>query len=353
MTGYAGQEHITAADQAAFHVAMFGNSQVVLDRGNKLAASIVTNNKIRVLDGEIMMQGRYIRLNEGSYVDLAIENGTQGYKRNDLIVARYTKNASTGVEECSLVVIKGTNAASDPSDPAYTAGDLLVDHDILNDMPLFRVALNSLAVETVTPLFSVLTSVPGTYAGKYHKEQHKADGADALSPADIGAVPTTRKVNEKPLSADVTLKSDDIKVPNATASSLGLNAGSTVDAAILALLANRTKISTGSYVGTGTVGESNPNTLNFEFTPAVVIVCTVTVTNHPYIAVFVNPAVKNVVQTFGSDGAFYEQATAWAAKSVSWYCSDGYSGSGAHYSAIHDYCQLNSSGSTYRWIAIG
>lgn len=45
-----------------------------------------------------MMKGRFVRLAPDTYVDLAIENGAQGMKRNDLIVARYTKNTTSGVE---------------------------------------------------------------------------------------------------------------------------------------------------------------------------------------------------------------------------------------------------------------
>lgn len=155
VTGYAGLEHITAADQASLYAVLFGSGQYVLPVGNKLAASVITNNKVRVLDGDILMQGRHIRLNEGSYVDLTIENGTQDMLRNDLIVVRYTKDASTGVESANLVVIKGTAVKSNPADPAYTVGDLLTDHDIQNDMPLYRVPLNGLNVQKLVPLFTV------------------------------------------------------------------------------------------------------------------------------------------------------------------------------------------------------
>lgn len=153
VTGYAGQEHVTAADVAAFNSALLGIGQFVLGKGNKLSASVVTNNQIRVLDGDIYMQGRHIRLNEGTYVDLTIENGTQGQLRNDLIVARYTKDSVTGVEDCNLVVIKGTPAESDPSDPAYTSGDLIAEHAMLNDMPIYRVPLNGLNVGELVPMF--------------------------------------------------------------------------------------------------------------------------------------------------------------------------------------------------------
>ena len=107
VTGYAGKEHITAADHGALHSAVFGTGQYVLSKGNQLNASVISNNQIRIADGDIMMQGRHIRLNEGTNVDLTIENGAQGKKRNDLIVARYTKDSATGVEDCNLVVIKG------------------------------------------------------------------------------------------------------------------------------------------------------------------------------------------------------------------------------------------------------
>lgn len=160
VTGYAGQEHVTAADMGAFNASVFGGGQYVTGNGNQLAASVVTNNQIRVLDGDIIMQGRHIRLNPGTYVDLTIENGAQGMLRNDLIVARYTKNSTTGVEDCNLVVIKGTPATSSPADPAYTAGDIIGDGDILNDMPLYRVPLNGLNVGTLVRLFDVKASTP-------------------------------------------------------------------------------------------------------------------------------------------------------------------------------------------------
>ena len=153
VTGYAGQEHVTAADQGAFNTALFGSGQFVLGKGNKLSASVVTNNLVRVLDGDLYMQGRHIRLDEGTYVDLTIENGAQGMLRNDLIVARYTKDSLSGVEDCNLVVIKGTASAGTATDPAYTSGDIINDHVLLAEMPLFRIPLDGLNVQPLVPLF--------------------------------------------------------------------------------------------------------------------------------------------------------------------------------------------------------
>lgn len=155
VTGYAGKQHVTAADQGSFNAALVGAGEYVLKRGNMFAASVVTNNKITIQDGDLVMQGRHVRLNEGSTVDLTIENGQQGYKRHDLIVARYTKNAETDVEDVNLVVIKGTAAASTAADPEYTAGDIINDHVLLNDMPLYRVVLDGLNVQPLEQLFTI------------------------------------------------------------------------------------------------------------------------------------------------------------------------------------------------------
>lgn len=156
VTGYAGENHITAADQASLYAAVFGAGEYVLNTGNKLAAQVITNNQIRVSDGDIMMQGRHVRLAAGHTVDLTIENGAQGYQRNDLIVARYTKDTQTGVESCELVVIKGTAVASNPVDPAYVQGDLLNDQAAQNDMPLYRVPISGVNVQELVPLFTAI-----------------------------------------------------------------------------------------------------------------------------------------------------------------------------------------------------
>lgn len=152
VTGYIGSNHVTAADAGSFHAAIFGDGQYLLNRGQKLAATIVTNNQLRIYDGDLIMQGRHVRINEGDYVDLTIENGATDYNRNDLVVARYTKDASSGVEAVNLVVIKGTAVTGTAEDPAYTSGDIMNDGAALNDMLLYRITINGLNVAGVTLL---------------------------------------------------------------------------------------------------------------------------------------------------------------------------------------------------------
>lgn len=189
VTGYAGQPHVAAADQGSLFEALIRSGQFVMDAGAKFAASIVTNNQVRVSDGELMMQGRHVKLDPGSYVDLTIENGAQGYLRHDLIVARYTRNSETGVEECSLVVLKGTPAESNPADPECTTGSLNAGGALRHDFPLYRVKLSGLNLSDLAPVFVpeksifdlVLHLAGGTMAGSIAMGGHKITGLGAPS----------------------------------------------------------------------------------------------------------------------------------------------------------------------------
>lgn len=167
VTGHAGAAHVSAEDHAALNAAIFGTGEFVLNIGNKFAAAVVSNNQIRIESGEIIMQGRHCRISDGNVTDLMIENGKQGILRNDLIVARYTKDNSTGVEECNLVVIKGTGVSSNPYDPKYTKGNILNGGAILNDMPLYRVVINGINIEEVVPLFGEISLSNGGSTSYY------------------------------------------------------------------------------------------------------------------------------------------------------------------------------------------
>lgn len=189
VTGYQGTEHVTAADHGSLYAAIFGSGSYVLDRGNKLAATVVTNNQIRIADGDIILQGRHIRLNEGATVNLTIENGAQGYYRNDLICVRYTRNSGTGVEEASLVVIKGAAMTASPSDPDYNNGDLLTDNAETVDFPLYRVPLSGITVQPLVALFKIIPAYgEGGLDYVPNDEKGKAGGVATLDSS--GKVPS-------------------------------------------------------------------------------------------------------------------------------------------------------------------
>lgn len=154
ITGHTGKGHVTAEAAGALHAGIIGTGKYVLTGGNQFAAEIVSNNLIKIKSGELVNQGRHMRISVNSYEEVTIQNGTQGMKRHDLIVMRYKYDTSAQVESAELVVLKGASGTT-AYDPVYTQGNIL-NGDLQDDFPLYRVSLNGLTVESVTPLFNVL-----------------------------------------------------------------------------------------------------------------------------------------------------------------------------------------------------
>lgn len=155
VTGYAGKEHIKSEDQGSFNASFFGEGQFVMEAGNQLKASIINNNTVRVMDGDILMKGRHIRINTNTYEDITIGNGTTGVKRCDLIVMEYAKDASTGIEAAAIKVIKGDETNGTPEPKMHTDGDILAGA-VLNQMPLYKVLVEGVVLKEITPLFEVI-----------------------------------------------------------------------------------------------------------------------------------------------------------------------------------------------------
>lgn len=158
VTGYKGQPHVTAENWADLNRGIIGSDSYVLSVGRKFESELVSNNLLKIRDGAALIQGRQFVIPSGQSDEITIENGTQGEKRTDLIVARYTKNNDTKVEEVMPVYIKGTPSASDPVLPDYnTDGDIRAG-DLTADMPLYALDLEGINVVAVRPLFNVLES---------------------------------------------------------------------------------------------------------------------------------------------------------------------------------------------------
>lgn len=159
VTAHKGEPHLEAADVGGMQQGIFGTDDYVLDVGKKLEAVLVTNNSIRINDGEVVMQGRHFRVELDTYETVTIDNGAQNMKRKDLIVARYTKNSSTGVEDVEIVVLKGIAvSAGIPIARTPVKGDIRA-YDLKHEMILYTVELNGLNIVSVKPAFYVLMSM--------------------------------------------------------------------------------------------------------------------------------------------------------------------------------------------------
>lgn len=179
ITGYAGKEHIKAADQGSFNAAFFGEGEFVMEIGSQCEGSIIDNNTVRIFDGDLLMKGRHIRIDSNTYEDCVIETGTSDANRNDLICMQYKKDMSTGIESSQIVVIKGEEVSGSPVDPSYTDGDILAG-DTFNQMPLYRVVIEGVVLKEIVPLFTVIPTyktLAEQYAEQYEEtiEALKAD----------------------------------------------------------------------------------------------------------------------------------------------------------------------------------
>lgn len=149
ITGYKAEPHITAQQDRNVNMGIFGTGAYIANLGNKLAATVVSANEITIADGLLVAEGCTAEVERGTSESMEIANGSQGMLRIDLIVARYTKAAGTGVEDMQLAVITGTPAASNPATPSYNTGSI-ANRDTLVDFPLYTVNLNGISIESVT-----------------------------------------------------------------------------------------------------------------------------------------------------------------------------------------------------------
>ena len=152
VTGHAGKAHATAEQAAGLNAGILGLDDYVLDVHDKFKITVVSANKVTVGTGELVMQGRHV--SQGTPEDLIVTNGSQGQKRNDLIVCRYTKG-SQSIESAELVVVRGTPTTGTPTDPALNTTSPL-DGGTTYDMPLYRIPLDGITIGTPVALFNVL-----------------------------------------------------------------------------------------------------------------------------------------------------------------------------------------------------
>lgn len=155
VTGLTEFAHVTPIDDAVRNSNLgYYSDRVVFNTFTGFEARAITANEVRVYGGYGMNQGRIFKIDEAEYDSVTIENGSQGSKRADLIVARYLMDSQTGFESIELAVIKGTSGNT-YTDPSYTTGNMN-EGDTQDDFPLYRVKIDGLVIEDVEPLFEAL-----------------------------------------------------------------------------------------------------------------------------------------------------------------------------------------------------
>lgn len=153
VTAYKGKDHVTAEQWADFNRAIYGDA-AILPVGNKMETAIQTANQITVKDGVAVIDGRQVYIGYGESENIAIQSGTQGKLRRDIVVLEYKKEEVSGVETVQFKVITGTPADSDAKDPSVQDMDIRTGV-FTSQKPFCRVRLNGTAIEGVDTLIPV------------------------------------------------------------------------------------------------------------------------------------------------------------------------------------------------------
>ena len=154
VSGRIGSPHVTSQQFRQLVEGTVGQESYILTSGENLEPELASNNILKIRSGMMSHHGNISSIKIGTYDEVELTNGSQGMKRIDLVVNRYTRNAETNVEANNWVVITGTPVASDPAVPAYTVGNLQ-EGDLTDDCPVFEVHYDGLNVTEIKKLLDV------------------------------------------------------------------------------------------------------------------------------------------------------------------------------------------------------
>lgn len=160
VSGRTGSPHVTSQQFRQMLEGIIGQGSYIITSGENLKPELSSNNLMKIRSGMMAHHGCISCVDIGTYDEVTLTNGSQGMKRIDLIVNRYTRNAETEVENCSWKVIQGTPVASNPAVPAYTSGNLQ-NGDLVDECPAFEVHYDGINVTEVKSLLSVTDGLSG------------------------------------------------------------------------------------------------------------------------------------------------------------------------------------------------
>ena len=160
VSGRTGSPHVTSQQFRQMLEGIIGQGRYIITSGENLKPELSSNNLLKIRSGMMAHHGCISCVDIGTYDEVTLTNGSQGMKRIDLIVNRYTRNAETEVENCSWKVIQGKPVASNPAVPVYTSGNLQ-NGDLVDECPAFEVHYDGINVTEVKSLLSVTDGLSG------------------------------------------------------------------------------------------------------------------------------------------------------------------------------------------------
>ena len=203
ITGHAGSAHISSADVGWFNAGTIGADKYVLNTGTKFAANVQSANLVTIGTGDAVFEGRHVRVSATENV--AIDNGSQGMKRNDIICIKYEYDSGTQVESASLAVVQGTPVSGAPSDPSIPSGSILTGSTTAY-MPLWRIPINGIAAGTPVKLYTEIGTLETALTGNISSTRLPDLGGTYLKrePGSTSDLPQNTSMTMYPVVLDNT-----------------------------------------------------------------------------------------------------------------------------------------------------
>lgn len=151
VSGRTGKPHVTSQQFRQIIEGIVGDGSCILPSGENLEPELVSNNSLKIRSGMMCHHGNVSSVKIGTYDEVELTNGSQGMKRIDLVVNRYTRNEEDNTEKNEWIVIMGTPAESNPTVPEYTKGNLQ-EGDLVDDCPAFEVHFDGINITEVTKM---------------------------------------------------------------------------------------------------------------------------------------------------------------------------------------------------------
>ena len=158
VSGLGEKPHVTSQQFRQILEGTIGQKSYIITSGENLEPELAANNLLKIRSGMMSHHGNVSSVKIGTYDEVELTNGSQGMKRIDLVVNRYTRNAETNIEKNEWVVIMGTPVASNPVAPTYTVGNMQKG-DLVDDCPVFELHYDGINVTEVKKMLSVLPNV--------------------------------------------------------------------------------------------------------------------------------------------------------------------------------------------------
>ena len=158
VSGKTGTPHVTSEQFRQIIEGTVGQGSYILTSGENLEPELASNNMLKIRGGMMSHHGNVSCVELNTYDEVTLTNGSQGVKRIDLVVNRYTRNDETGLEKNEWIVIIGTPDASNPKVPQHTIGNLQ-NGDLIDDCPVFEVHYDGINVTEVKKLLPVVDNL--------------------------------------------------------------------------------------------------------------------------------------------------------------------------------------------------